>query len=1325
MKKGKRTGLIILIAVLLMVVTLMDTWLVFRMTSQRTKESGSYRLENISREFENTISNAEKITIQIGLTAEAYLDDKQALSDYIYSEIDELTARDIGAYNVYIAGTDWAILPGLPDPDNFVPTQRDWYKGAAKNKGETYVTPPYTDVVTGEVCYTVSLMLADGETVISVDYTMRTIQEYISRMYSAGSGDAVILTEDGIIVGCSDEEKVGHRITTALPEFSGIFSLAKSKFDVVTAKIRKDGVSENLFATKIGNGWCLIIGESDWKLYKDAYIQLFVTVGLSIAIFTVIIVLYLLAVKNQKHAESVLQSKEEFLDGITSELKEPLRVILDNSGKEKVNTMEDYGEAFAMIHTSGERLSDMIGQMMSYSSIVRTEKQRGNKHGKRGGVNKNFRTVILIFMVLVMIVSLYANLSATTRWGREMMHREVSDYEYQVAEWVNTQKSLLDMFASEVSARPEMLEDYEGTVEYLRKVTEQYPEISVTYMSNPNLTPSVYMNNGWKPEPGWDVEERPWYKDALASETGWSISAPYFDDQTGGYCITFSKVVEDAETGQFLGVFGIDFFMEKLVDILGGSYSDSGYAFLVDPDGDIINHPYGSYQMSQEITKNVTDSPYVGARTDEEKTSVIRDYDGTLKILAATVNRDSRFSVYVVANVWKIYGKVVVYGLVCLIAFLICIILVYRLLSDLIRWQDETNRKVQKSADAAIQAGKAKSQFLAQMSHEIRTPINAVLGMNEMILRESDDPDILDYASNIQSAGRTLLSLINSILDFSKIEDGKMEIIPVKYDIAEMVNNLVNSIAERAKAKSLAVNVDVDEKIPSVMMGDDVRITQVIMNLLTNAVKYTEAGSVTLTIKNAEQTGDSVILDVEVKDTGIGIKEEDMDKLFISFERIEEKRNRNIEGTGLGMSIVSKLLNMMDSKLEVNSVYGKGSSFSFRLKQGIVDDTPIGNYTERIEKHEAQAEKKETLCAKQARVIVTDDNEMNLKVAKSLLKLNGIVPDLCTSGAECLEKLKENRYDIIFLDHMMPKMDGIETLARMKEENLLPADTRVIALTANAVVGAKEKYLASGFDDYLSKPIEIAMLEEMLKKYLPEDKISYQSRASAEKETFSDDDDDEIMMFFPDDDQSEPETKTYTDISDLPAVDGVDWRFASDHLPDAEFIAETVTDFAQVIPLQADKLDGFYKALPEEGAMKDYRIQVHAMKSSAATIGIIPLAGMAKVLEDAAAAQNDERIRAMHEIFISEWRAYKERLASFLPEEETEKKTYDAEGFAALLDVLKTALTSFDLDRADAVAAELKTYDVPDEMKDKLAKLEAAITNVDDETALSIIEELK
>ena len=362
-----------------------------------------------------------------------------------------------------------------------------------------------------------------------------------------------------------------------------------------------------------------------------------------------------------------------------------------------------------------------------------------------------------------------------------------------------------------------------------------------------------------------------------------------------------------------------------------------------------------------------------------------------------------------------------------------------RLLQREMEYMEKKNEQLEKANELAeearrdaLSANEAKGKFLAHMSHEIRTPINAVLGMNTMILRETKDMQIKEYALDIQNAGQNLLALVNDILDFSKIESGKLEIILVEYDFSSMIHDISNMIIAKMKDKKLDFHICVDENVPSKLLGDDVRIRQVLVNLLNNAVKYTQEGSVTLSVKYTRQ-GDMALLDFSVRDTGIGIKEEDIARLFEEFERIEEKRNRNIEGTGLGINITMQLLNLMGSVLNVESEYGKGSHFYFRIEQKIVDDKPVGNLEERLRQQSMEYSYMEVFAAPEAQLLVVDDNAINLKVFISLLKQTKVNIDVADGGRACLEMVCKKHYDLIFLDHMMPDMDGIETLHEMKK----------------------------------------------------------------------------------------------------------------------------------------------------------------------------------------------------------------------------------------------------------------------------------------------------
>ncbi|WP_462331816.1 ATP-binding protein [Schwartzia sp. (in: firmicutes)] len=599
--------------------------------------------------------------------------------------------------------------------------------------------------------------------------------------------------------------------------------------------------------------------------------------------------------------------------------------------------------------------------------------------------------------------------------------------------------------------------------------------------------------------------------------------------------------------------------------------------------------------------------------------------------------------------------------------------------------------------EKADAANIAKSQFLSNMSHEIRTPINAVLGMDEMILRETKEPFTREYAENIRGAGNSLLSLINDILDFSKIESGRMDIIPVEYALSSVLNDIMNMLSKRAGDKGLRFIIEVDPFLPSVIKGDEIRIKQILTNIITNGIKYTEKGQITLRVREKSRHDGNVLLYFEVKDTGIGIKKEDIPKLFSAFERIEEERNRTIEGTGLGMNITQRLLALMGTKLQVESTYGKGSKFFFELEQPIMDDTPMGNFSDAVRRMMQNEVYHESFTAPSAHILVVDDTEMNLTVVKGLLKQTKLNIDTANSGAEALRLMDRREYDVVFLDHRMPIMDGIETLRAFKEGNFEHNKTTpVISLTANAVSGAREMYMKEGFTDYLTKPINSHQLEAMLVKYLPPEKVK-------------------VSMVEQNAEEEEALPNWLFGMRDLDVKSGVENCGSSTaYISTLKVFYESIPDTLREIQDSFDKED-----------WKNYTIKVHALKSTSRIIGANELSERAKRLENAGNAGYIEEIKKDTEAMLDLYRSY-QKLLSMLGSDEKEDSDKPLISDAELneaIGTIKELVEQFDYDSLGYVFEELAEYSLPAEVKEWMEKVKTAAMKPDWDEAKRLLKE--
>lgn len=629
----------------------------------------------------------------------------------------------------------------------------------------------------------------------------------------------------------------------------------------------------------------------------------------------------------------------------------------------------------------------------------------------------------------------------------------------------------------------------------------------------------------------------------------------------------------------------------------------------------------------------------------------------------------------------------------------------------------QKNVELETAKSAVEKAEKARDIFLANMSHELRTPINTILGLNELILRESQEEAVKEYARDIRQAGNILLALVSDILDFSKLEADKMELTEGIYDVSSLLNDLINGISVQQRRKKLDLVLEIAQDIPYKLFGDEIHIRQIIGNLLSNAVRYTEKGRITLHVSWKELPKDSVELYVIVKDTGVGIKEEDIPKLFKAFQRMDSATRSKDDRTGLGLAITQRLIEMMGGNLEVQSVYGKGSAFSFKIVQKIVDREPLGDFEKQYKDSLRSIEDyHEKFIAPMGRILIVDDNAMNLAVAQGLLKGTRLQIDVAASGEECLELIKRKTYHLICMDHMMPVMDGVQTLHAIRALEGNPSrDIPVIALTANAVAGARELYLKEGFQDYLTKPIDADKFENMLIEYLPDNVVylTNNRNISDEYEQTQEEGDGEFDI---------RESQLY--------LMGFNLRNGLRYMGgDKALYGKVLRDFHSILQEKETALKDFL----QKGDMPGYTIIVHSLKGNARNVGADDLADEAFELEKMAKAGQLEDVTVRSPILFGMMNTMRNSLRVYLETEDAageksgQQELEESAGsitedeWTRALQELAARLDDFDGESAAAKLRELKRYDRPESDKKMLRLCEKAIKDYAYDIALEVV----
>ena len=1213
--KNNRLRTTVLVVLVLLVSTAFLMLTSYRRASQSMSDqlevNYSVTAEKYAQELTAWVNNNATIidTLAAEITSsQIYDSDYETFHKFLQDNV-SLLNRQGYIYDIYFTYPDNSMACAsdfIPDGSVDYVHERDWFTAAA-GTGELFYSKPYLDSDSGKPVITISKAIYRDnklQGVLAADIFVDVLVNIISEADIAEDSYAFLVDQNlGMIVHPNEAYKFDD-----VPH--SIMDVAGAPYDDVISKIRSgskdtvyvedyDGVTRGIVVSRMENtGWYVGIATSKAVLMQglNSLGRGFLIAGLAAIAVGTIAALIIAAMLN----------------------------ILKKQNKDNVN------------------------------NVIEKPQKKEKPEVKTGDPDRVARVnllvpIIVIFFLMVCMVIYTSRVIRSVAISNitEVGEDRISASAAQLENYIESARSMLWVTADSVD---HMVRNGASTDEILDYIVEETANQKQQFDKNLNGIYG-YINGEyldgllWAPPENYDPTRRDWYTAAIEAKGDTVIVKPYVDAQTNSVIISISRMLSNGED-----VVSVDMMMDRIQEIVSTmQVKEKGYGFIVSKDGMVIAHQDESWK-GRTLTENEEQL--------ELFDGILAKQDGIFEIGSG----DEKKTVFVKQIMDQWYVVIVVKSLELLsearqqtiVNMLICgIIFVLITFFYLFGRKNEQNysRRIEEmraeeqkkefeakalklEKEAADQANQAKSDFLADMSHEIRTPINAVLGMNEMILRESvkardnEIPDkdrinnsfsnIISYSHNIESAGNNLLAIINDILDLSKIEAGKMDIKEGNYQLSSVINDLSNLNYFKAKEKGLDFIINVDEDLPDQLYGDKVRVRQVITNILSNAVKYTEEGSVTLTVKGIKETEDPEMIDliIEVKDTGVGIRKEDIEKLFKKFQRLDLKLNSTVEGTGLGLAITQTLLDMMGGDIAVESEYGEGSTFTIRIPQKVISDEPIGDFEARFKTNIKEAiAYKESFRAPEGRILIVDDTKMNLTVAVELLKSTQLQIDTVNGGKEAVTKAKEKVYDLILMDQRMPLMDGSEALNLIKsQKDSLNKETPIICMTADAIIGAKERYIAEGFSDYLTKPIDSKELEKMLIKYLPEDKVTLALDEVTDKSY----------------EEKDENLSKYISLYQA----GIDPRIGLTYCQNDDALYRSILkEFAQSGKDKTAEINRFYDGRDWD----NYGIIVHAIKSSARMIGANELADEAMNLEKAAKEGLERNVMSEHEKLMKDY----------------------------------------------------------------------------------------